>query len=257
MRTTKYLIKDNKCIEENYYLLTIKDFPSSLPGQFVNILCQKDDSVMLRRPFCIHNVQAQYTSILYKVVGKGTKLLSNRKPGEYLDIIGPLGNGWILEDKDIQDYSCHILVGGGVGVAPLLPLAYKLSEKSCNISVIIGAKTKADLLCEDNFSEIRSKLHIVTDDGSYGEKGLVTDILKKIVNGSDNKKYYIYSCGSKLMLKAVALWAISKNIPCQVSMEEMMGCGLGGCLCCVVETTTGYKKVCNDGPVFMAKDIIW
>jgi len=286
-----YKIVTNQQVQGPYYRLVLKDFPASQPGQFVNILCQPDDRFLLRRPFCINQVVGSETHILYKVIGPGTELLAKRQPGEQLDVIGPLGNGWELgKEEEVSSKEeggvRHVLVGGGIGIAPLLFLAQALGasntqapsdlrasppkrgEKSVGfvgnleynspITVLLGGRTAEDILCKAEFEELGCDVQIATDDGSLGKNGLVTDLLiSQITNHKSQITNQIYSCGPHPMLAAVAKIAKAQNIPCQVSLEAMMGCGLGGCVCCVCATKYGYEKVCSKGPVFMAEGVIW
>ncbi|MFH1542667.1 MAG: dihydroorotate dehydrogenase electron transfer subunit, partial [bacterium] len=195
--------------------------------------------------------------LLYEVVGQGTKLLSQTKVGTELDILGPLGNGFSIDNNK----KLHIVVGGGMGVAPLMELTAKLKQPNSKIIVLIGANTKENALLEREFMDIADKVYVTTDDGSYGEKGFVTELLTGIQNNAMPTNLYekttIYACGPKPMLKAVAEIAAKKKIDCQVSVEQRMACGFGTCLGCVIETINGYKKVCEDGPVFNSKEIKW
>lgn len=249
-----YKIISNTNIQGPYYRLVIAGFPKSEPGQFVNILCQNDDRFLLRRPFCINNVIGTETHILYKVLGPATKLLSERKTGEQIDILGPLGNGWKVEEQvnsREQSVLHHFLVGGGIGIAPLLYLASAIRHS--RITIIQGGRTQEDILCVPEFQALGCEVQIATDDGSQGHKGLVTELLATICSPQSA----IYACGPHAMLAAVAKISAENNCPCQVSLEAMMGCGLGGCVCCVCATKYGYEKVCSQGPVFNAEDILW
>jgi dihydroorotate dehydrogenase electron transfer subunit len=232
------------------------------PGQFLEVKVSVAAEPLLRRPFSIHRLNNATVEILFEVLGAGTKLLAEKKRGQYLDIIGPLGNGF---DYRVQGAGCrvHLLVAGGMGVAPLFPLAEKIKShkvtKSQNhkVLVLIGAKTKKQILCENEFKKLGCSVKIATDDGSKGFKGYVSDLLKKFLSTVNCQLSTIYACGPGPMLREVAAVAKKYNIPAQVSLEEHMACGIGACLGCVVNTQDGFKRVCKEGPVFDAKEIVW
>ncbi len=223
------------------------------PGQFVNIRISDTGGPLLRRPVSIHGVKSGRVKIIYEVVGTGTRMLSAKKPGESLDLIGPLGRGF--------DYTCvkkpaagkYILVAGGMGVAPLVFLAEKL--KSRKPVVLIGARSKDKIICCQEFKSLGCLVRVATDDGSLGFKGKVTELLKEILQGE--KIAGVFSCGPHPMLKAVARIAGENKICAQLSLEEHMACGIGACLGCVVATRHGYRSVCKDGPVFFSEELIW
>lgn len=256
----------NKKLCGKYWQLTIdaaRIAQKALPGQFVTIKVSNDYEPFLRRPFSIHKIITKGSrlrtkiEILYEVLGKGTKILSQKKAGEYLDVVGPLGNGF-----SILDARCSILVAGGIGVAPLIFLAEKLvhspqSTVHRNLLVLIGAKTKNGILCEKEFTDLGCKVKIATDNGSQGFKGFVSDLLKKELSTMDYRLSTIYVCGPKPMLKEIAKISQKHKIPTQVSLEEHMACGIGACFGCVVNTKHGYKRVCKEGPVFDIGEIIF
>jgi len=245
----------NKKIKGNYFHLVLqapKITKESLPGQFLNIKVNDAYEPLLRRPLSIHRVKGANIEFLYEVVGRATELLSHRKPGEYLDVIGPLGNGFQLNAKH---KTLNILVAGGMGVAPLMFLAEKLVKSK--VTVLIGAKTKGQILCDKNFKDLGCEVKIATDDGSRGFKGKITDLLKALPLTMDYKLSTICSCGPGPMLKEISRISKKYNIPAQVSLEEHMACGIGACLGCVVNTKEGFKRVCKEGPVFNADEIIW
>ncbi|MBN2453227.1 MAG: dihydroorotate dehydrogenase electron transfer subunit [Candidatus Omnitrophica bacterium] len=229
----------------------------SRPGQFVEIRCARGEDPLLRRPLGVHNIVPGGIEVFYEVVGAGTKLLSAKRAGESLDIIGPLGSGFDIK----KGRAANILVAGGIGVAPLVALAGKLSRDktaAAGMQVLIGAKTKSHVMCEGEFRKYGARVSVSTEDGSRGRKGFITDILKDILgNGLTSGNTAIYSCGPMGMLKAVSRIAREHGIPCQVSLEERMACGVGVCLGCPVKTRDGYKMVCKDGPVFNAEEIAW
>jgi dihydroorotate dehydrogenase electron transfer subunit len=230
------------------------------PGQFVMIHPGKFSEPLLPRPFSIHGIQGSRVDLLIRAVGQGTRQLCGLSPGEVLEIKGPLGRGFKLDsEKD------PILVAGGIGVAPLLYLADRLSKMKKNNTVapprlLIGAGSKKELVGLGEFKKVGLRVQAVTEDGSFGRKGLVTDLLKGIpAKGLD--RAMIYACGPQGMLRAVASWAVAGNIPCQVSLEARMACGMGACLGCSVarhsNSGQGYAKVCRDGPVFEAREVDW
>jgi len=249
------------------------------PGQFVHVLIGGD--TLLRRPFSIHSVNGKRSAvsgieILYKVVGRGTELLSKKKPGESLDIIGPLGNGFKLPvtprlRSGQASYGLrvtNVLIAGGMGVAPLVFLAEKLSNpkaqsptcperKRGKPTALIGARDKKSLVCVNELKKLGCDVKIATDDGSAGHKGFVSELLKKELTAQSPKPMALYACGPNPMLKEIAKICKENKINCQVSLEEKMACGVGACLGCAVMTKDGYKMACKDGPVFNAEEIIW
>lgn len=230
------------------------------PGQFITIRLSNGLAPLLRRPLSIHRIKGGSLEILYEVVGEGTKILAQKKPGEYLDIIGPLGNGFNLSPHTrTPAHRQTIIVAGGMGVAPLLFLAEKLTtHNSQPTTVLLGAKTKGQILCEKEFKKLGCDVKIATDDSSRGFKGRVTDLFKSILLTTRNPQLTtIYACGPRPMLKEISRISQEYNIPAQASLEEHMACGFGACLGCVVKTSEGYKRVCSEGPVFMADEIAW
>ncbi len=241
-------------LNPDHYLLELlapEKLPEILPGQFVEVLIDNSKNTFLRRPFSIHNVDyAENTiSLLIKRVGEGTRMLGYLEKGDFLNVIYPLGNGFSL-----PEYDKVLLIAGGIGIAPLLYMAKYLYGKELAHSILIGGKSKQDILRLDEYKKY-GKVYITTEDGSLGEKGVVTNhsILK--VNNKNFKK--IYACGPEPMLKAVARYAEDNNIDCEISLENTMACGIGACLCCVAETTEGNRCVCTDGPVFNLSELKW
>jgi len=209
---------------------------------------------LLRRPFSIHKAGGSVIEILYEVIGKGTEILAKRKAGEHLDIIGPLGNGFSFQLSAKSRYR-PVLVAGGMGVAPLVFLAQKL--KNYKGLVLIGARTKKQILCEKEFQKAGFDVKIATDDGSAGFRGRVTDLLEDLLQAPSDKLRAIYACGPRPMLKEISRLAGKYKIPSQISLEEHMACGIGACLGCAVNTEEGSRRVCREGPVFKAQEIIW
>ena len=215
--------------------------PEIKAGQFVEILVENSVSTFLRRPISVHYVDEARKELwlLIAVVGDGTRTLATLKAGDTLDIVFPLGNGFTIE-------KCRtLLVGGGVGVAPLLYAGKKIRELGGEPVFLLGARTAGDLIGMDMFRNIGQTL-TTTEDGSEGEKGFVTDHSIWQTETFDR----IAVCGPKPMMAAVAKKARQLGTPCEVSLENMMACGLGACLCCVEKTTEGNVCVCKDGPVF-------
>lgn len=273
MKQIKAKIIENKKIAEGFYKMRVESpylSKNSKPGQFVEVKCSDEIIPLLRRPLGVHKISKNRIEVLYEVVGRGTELLSKKKSGGFLDIIGPLGNGFMINQPTSQPANQQtILIAGGVGVAPLAALADELRQKKYKVDVIIGARTKSHIMCEEDFKSMGCSVHVATEDGSKGYKGLATDLLVKELNQQTskpaNQQTIIYACGPTAMLKAVAKIAEAKHIPCQVSMEERMACGIGVCLGCPVKVkgpvassqSPEYKMVCKDGPVFDAKEIAW
>jgi len=259
------LIKNIEVIQKYYKILLYCSQIARIakPGQFVEIKVSDNYEPLLRRPFSIHRVKGNNIEILYEVLGKGTDILSQRKIGEYLDVIGPLGNGFNLNrqtdtlpaGRQEQANRQTILVAGGMGVAPLMFLAEKLAE--VKIIVLIGAKTKNHIFCEKEFKKLGCTLKFSTDDGSRGFKGKVTDLLEDLLRTRYSVLSTIYACGPKPMLEEISRISCKYNIRAQISLEEHMACGTGICFGCAVKTKYGYKRVCKEGPVFNADEIIW
>lgn len=227
----------------------------SKPGQFVMIRTGTGKDPLLRRPFSIHQTDySGHIQIYFKVVGRGTEILAHAKVGEQLSVFGPLGRGFRLDDTVP---SC--LIGGGLGIAPMLFLAKEIcrTKKSCSKSVIIlGGRTASEVepLVED-FRQVGIRTLVTTDDGSYGDQGLVTDILATVELDPGTA---VYACGPEPMMAAVNGYCLKNGHPCQVSVESVMACGMGACLGCSRPVEGGgYAHVCLDGPVFKAKELVW
>jgi len=224
------------------------------PGQFLQVRIDVNNDPLLRRPISIYDADKERGTIilLYKVVGRGTNLLTTVKAQEYLDIMGPLGKGFSLPATAGK----AVLVGGGVGVAPLLYLARRLQEMKCDVTVLYGAGSSKELAAAQRFENLPVQLLTATMDGSEGYKGLVTDLLKEQINPKETN--VIYTCGPEIMMASVADYAVQHNIGGECSLEENMACAVGACLGCarkLKSTDTGYVKVCKDGPVFNLQGI--
>lgn len=223
------------------------------PGQFMHIRSTQENFPLLRRPLSLYDVDKRLGSItlLYRVVGKGTALFSRVKPKGYVDVMGPLGRGFSL----LADSSA-ILVGGGVGIAPLLFLARELKARDCQVKVLYGVESLPDLVALEKLRSLEVDLLPATMDGSAGFKGTVVDLLEKKVNAPEVDR--IYCCGPEAMMNAVATFARNQGIPGEVSLEESMACGVGACLGCARKLKpdeAGYVKICKDGPVFPIQEV--
>ncbi len=221
------------------------------PGQFVHIACGEGN--LLRRPISICDVVSDQMTIVFQVKGAGTKWLAERKAGDTLDIIGTQGNGFNFAEMDDEP----VFIGGGVGVPPMLYAMKKAKAMGKKPTAILGFRNKDLVMLEKEFSKYGTVL-VCTDDGSYVQKGFVSDVLREhICLFSD-----VYACGPKGMLRALAEVAEGADLPCYVSMEERMGCGIGACLvcACAIKAAGGEVKqghVCKDGPVFNSKEVVW
>lgn len=208
---------------------------------------------LLKRPFSVHRWINGNFQLFYRVIGKGTKILSEKKPGNVLDILGPLGKGFPAPKKDRQ----VILVAGGLGIAPIFAMAENIKNK---IPLLFyGTKTKKGILLIDEFRSLGIDPIVSTDDGSLGRKGNIVNVLKKYFtrHPSPVTRYVLYACGPEIMLKALSDLASEFNIKGYIAMEQNMACGIGTCLGCVVKTKKGHKRVCKEGPVFPIEEIVW
>ena len=249
-----FIIIDNCKIGEAYCKMRLAPadgsiLPGMLPGQFVEVAVETP-GVLLRRPISINDVdrQANILTLLVRNAGRGTSALIDMKAGERLNLLLPLGNGF---STDAPAGARLILIGGGVGVAPLLYLGKVLKEKGFEPEFLLGARTVADLLSLDDFKAV-GKVHVCTEDGSEGVKGFVT-----AHPCLSEKATRYYCCGPAPMMKAVAKVARRNGVDCEVSLENMMACGLGACLCCVEKTVKGNVCVCTEGPVFNINELTW
>ena len=226
--------------------------PDILPGQFVEIRVDGSPSTFLRRPISVNFVDrnANQLWLLIQIIGEGTRHLSTLQVADKVNVLFPLGNGFTMPENK---HNKVLLVGGGVGVAPLLYFGADLKRHGYeDVSFILGAKTGDDLLMLDYF-QLYGTVFTTTEDGSLGEKGFVTQ--HSVLN--DVRFDNIYCCGPKPMMVSVAKYAKTNNISCEVSLENMMACGLGACLCCVENTNEGNVCVCKEGPVFNINDLLW
>ena len=248
-------VKAVERLSDKHVLLRLTDekpLPEMLPGQFVEVRVDGSSSTFLRRPISINFVdrEANELWLMVAMVGKGTRKLGELKPGDTLNCVLPLGNGFTLPCDGIAGHKV-LLVGGGVGVAPLLYLGEELQKQGCEVTFLLGGRSAKDLLELDLFNKY-GRVCVTTEDGTMGEKGFVTN--HSVLSESFDK---IYTCGPTPMMKAVARYASEKAIDCEASLENMMACGLGACLCCVEKATEGNLCVCKDGPVFNIKRLLW
>ena len=248
------LVKSNMQVSSEAFMLeltTQDSLPESIPGQFVQLLVNGSSKTMLRRPISIHDIDydRNILSLLINKVGAGTAALSLLKPGDILNAILPLGNGF---DTAIPTSVAPLLIGGGVGIAPLYFLGKELKRAGLQPTFLFGGRKKENLLRMDDFSAI-GRVFSTTEDGSFGERGFVTEhsLLK------DEKFDIIYTCGPTPMMKAVAAFAKCSGVRCQASLEHKMACGIGACLCCVENTKEGNLCVCKEGPVFDTDNLLW
>jgi len=225
------------------------------PGQFLHIRIEDKNDPLLRRPFSIHRIEDERVEILYKVVGEGTKILSQKRPSQKIDLLGPLGRGFKIN----SGVERVVLVAGGVGGAPLYFLVSRLiAAQVPELSVFIGAENKERLLYEEQFRDLAVDVQIATEDGSKGFKGLISDLFASSISAeSHTSSTVVCACGPLPMMREIASISKGHGITCYVSLEQRMGCGIGACLGCVIRGEKGYVRVCKDGPVFDAQDIDW
>ena len=243
MKQSIFEIISNEALTKDVYKMVLAGDTSAITasGQFVNIQL---DGLFLRRPISVCDYDADTLTIVYKVVGKGTEAMAAMVPGEKLDILTGLGNGYDLSlagDKPV-------LLGGGVGVPPMYNLAKKLVALGKTVTVILGFNTQSEIFYENEFKTLGCRVIVCTADGSYGVKGFATTPLAEL------DYTYFYTCGPEPMLKAVFNATKTSG---QMSFEERMGCGFGACMGCSCKTLTSYKRICKEGPVMKKEEILW
>ena len=242
MKQSIFTIVSNTALTDSVYKMVLSGDTSAITncGQFVNLQLE---GLFLRRPISVCDYDGETLTIVYKVVGKGTAQMSAMDPGEKLDILTGLGNGY-----DLSLSGDHpVLLGGGVGVPPMYNLAKKLVAQGKQVSVILGFNTQSEVFYENEFKALGCDVTVTTVDGSYGKQGFVTDALPETYT-------YFYTCGPEPMLKAVYRATSTSG---QMSFEERMGCGFGACMGCSCKTLTGYKRICKEGPVMKKEEILW
>lgn len=238
-----YEIKSNKKLTDSIFEMVLIGDTTSItaPGQFINI---KLDGFYLRRPISICDYDDTSITIIYKVVGTGTEVMSKMNSGEKLDVLCGLGNGFDTS----KALDKPVLIGGGVGVPPMYNLCKKLIAEGKKVTVVLGFNKKDEIFYEDEFKKLGADVKVTTVDGSYGIKGFVTDALK------ETDYSYFFTCGPMPMFKAIEATATTSG---QYSFEERMGCGFGACMGCSCKTKYGNKRICKDGPVLTREEIIW
>lgn len=231
-----------------------KPIPSPLPAQFYLLKAGEFLDPFLRRPLSISQFKKpDLLTFRFGLKGRGTAWLAQKERGEEIELLGPLGRGF-----DLKGEGRPLLVGGGLGIAPLVYLAQYFLEKEKKVpTVLLGAKTQADLRGLKVFWHLGLSPHVATEDGSYGKKGMISDVLPALLNRDDE----ILACGPRPMLYYLSQIAAKNNLKCQVALEEVMACGVGACLGCVTPIKNGeelaYARVCTEGPVFEASKVVW
>jgi dihydroorotate dehydrogenase electron transfer subunit len=244
---------ENKRLTHDFFVLELsgnEKIPDLRPGQFAQVKIDGSSETFLRRPISIHDVDYEKNSLrmLVQIAGKGTETLSKLNKGDLLNIVYPLGNSFSLPEKSEK----VLLVGGGCGIAPLLFLGKYLKSNNYIIEILLGFRNSERIIEIEEYEKIGT-VHLTTEDGSCGEKGFVT----KHSVLSDERFDRIYCCGPESMMKAIAHYSKEKNIFCEVSLENLMACGIGACLCCIVDTKKGNRCTCTDGPVFNITELKW
>ncbi len=243
MQQTIFEIKSNDKIAKDVYKMVLVGDTSALtkPGQFVNI---KLDGFFLRRPISVCDYDENLLTLIYKVVGSGTEVMSKMGEGKKLDVLTGLGNGFDTSESGQNP----VVIGGGVGVPPMFNLARKLIEEGKKVTAVLGFNKEEEIFYKDEFEKLGAEVKITTVDGSVGTKGFVTDAMKELDFS------YTYCCGPEPMLKAVYNASDKDG---QFSFEERMGCGFGACMGCSCKTKYGNKRICKEGPVLCKEEIIW
>jgi len=248
---TEATVIANKEIMPGVYLIRL-DCPDitsrARPGQFVMVRCGEGAEYQLRRPLSIHQTDGDKLSLLFNVVGRGTRWLSECQAGEKLDLLGPLGNGYEI----YPDSRNLLLAAGGIGIAPLVFLAGEAVKKGKEVTLLLGAPT-AGQLYPSKLLPAGVRLSTATEDGSGGEKGMITDLLPDFAGGADQ----VFACGPLPMYKTMARIPQLKDKPVQVSLEVRMGCGVGICYGCTIKTRDGLRQVCKHGPIFNLDEVLW
>lgn len=241
MQKSVYEIDSNQLIARNTWQMRLLGDTGAItrPGQFINI---ELPGFFLRRPISVCSWREGQLTIIYKVVGQGTRYMSGLAPGTKLDVLCGLGNGYDIEKAGSQP----LLIGGGAGVPPMYALAEELIKSGRDVTVILGFNTAEEIFYQEEFSKLGAHVRVTTADGSSGVRGFVTDAM-------EGDFTYVYACGPEPMLRAV----YERCADGQFSFEERMGCGFGACMGCTCETKYGYKRICRDGPVLERGEIVW
>lgn len=255
MQIIDFLVRSNEALNDQNHLIKVTpadrgELPKMFPGQFVQVWVKDAPRVFLRRPISINFVDYEKNELwlLIQRVGEGTRSICEVEAGESINLIYPLGNSFTIPSEKGR----FLLIGGGVGTAPLLFMGRELNRKQYHVDFLLGGRSKKDILQRDHFEQYGT-LYCTTEDGSLGEKGFVThhSILQ------NNHYDFIFTCGPRPMMVAVAKYAHEKGIPCEVSLENLMACGFGACLCCIEKTTRGNICSCTEGPVFNTNILTW
>ena len=251
-------VVDNKKLIDNHFLITLHPLvkiKKPEPGCFFMLSVNSGLDPLLKRPLSLHRLLDGDFQLLYRAAGKGTAILSRKKTGDTLEVVGPVGNGFKIS-KSQRDF---ILVAGGIGIAPIFALTEKLISSGKNVLLFYGARTGEEALCLDKLSSLGIDPVISTDDGSLGKKGNIVDVLKRHISRHSVpvNRQTLFACGPEPMLKALSNLAQKNNLKGHMALEQHMACGIGTCLGCVVNTTGGYKRVCKEGPVFPINEIVW
>ena len=243
MKQGIFTVISNRALTDCVYRMELSGDTSAIagPGQFVEVALPEK---FLRRPISVCDYSATGLTLIYKVVGSGTDIMSRLQPGTQLDILTGLGNGYDLSVAG----DAPVLVGGGVGVPPMYALAKKLLQQGKSVQVVLGFNKADEIFLAEEFEALGATVHIATADGSVGTRGFVTDVLKQL------HYTYFYSCGPLPMFRAMEQVVTT---PGQYSFEERMGCGFGACMGCAIQTASGAKRVCKDGPVFPREEVFF
>ena len=248
-------ILENKRVNAEYYKLTFHSkriAKFAQPGQFLNVQIETHSDPFLRRPFSFYRVQGAKVELLYEILGRGTELLSQKAKGASLRVLGPLG---IPFTKNLKGRK-RVLVAGGVGVPPLVFLAEQVKQEKKHSVLMIGCRSKAEVLPRKELANLKSLVEYATDDGSFGSKGFVTVLLEVLLQRENPKNLFIQTCGPHAMMAQVIHLAKKYGVEGEASIDERMACGVGACLGCVVETTDGFKTSCVEGPVFSFSNLL-
>lgn len=242
MKVLKNTVLENKLISKGVYRISVSFDSDIKPGQFF-MLKTLDNSFLLPRPISVNDVEGNVVSFLYRIEGSGTKKISKLRENDEIQVFGPLGNGFNIDKLEGR----LAIIGGGIGVAPLLYLIKKVGKKA---DLYLGYKDAENMYIYEEFKSLADKITLVTEDGSFGKKGFVTDYI-------EYKSYdIVITCGPEVMMNKIIKDCMENNIKCYVSLERRMACGMGACLGCTVETKRGNKRACKDGPVFSSEELI-
>ncbi|MBI4547652.1 MAG: dihydroorotate dehydrogenase electron transfer subunit [Ignavibacteriae bacterium] len=246
-------VTSNNVVGSNIFVLSIcsPEISSTVqPGQFVNIKVNERTVPLLRRPFSVYRVNGDNLEIIFNVIGIGTKILSSKSPGDVINVMGPLGRWYGIDGG----YETALLIAGGLGVAPLPMITAALKRKGGKITTFLGARTSDQLVCSH-----LENINLATDDGSVGYHGTIVDCLRSWLGRNNHARFKIFGCGPNTMLKRLSYLAQEYNIPCEVSLESAMACGIGICQGCPVEKVGNeqkYSLICKEGPVFNTRTIV-